>query len=71
MYHHSPGLVLVACRGGTLVVGSATDGDSGLDTLDSLKLGHRLHTPRDLLDGAMAYRAVYGGRGLHADEPKG
>lgn len=71
VYHRSPGLVRVASRGGTLVVQSATDADSGLEILDALKLGHRLHTPRDLLDRAMSYRAVYGGRGLRSHDDGG
>lgn len=66
VYHRSPGLALVACRGGTLAVESATDAESGRDALEALELGHRLHTPRDLLDRAMSYRAVYGGRGLRS-----
>jgi methionyl-tRNA formyltransferase len=51
----------VCCRGGSLLVEQVTDEAGAWVTV---RVGRRFHTPRDLLDAALAYRAVYTAKGL-------
>lgn len=58
----SAGHVYVASLNGTLIVESLTD-EAGNDLIPALALGQRLHTPRSVLDEALAYSAEYTAKG--------
>jgi methionyl-tRNA formyltransferase len=62
IYRASGDTLFVACRGGSLVLGQVLD-EGGNDLTAELGVGRRFHTPRQKLDEAMAYRAVYGSSG--------
>ena len=68
VYRTDPEAAWVACRGGSLVVGSVrSEADQPLS--DRVKVGHRFHTPPEVLGEAMAFRAVYGAGGLKEAPP--
>lgn len=63
VYRRTDQALFVATRDGALVVRCLTD-ESGADVRAAVKVGQRLHTPRAVLEEAMAYRAVYDAKGL-------
>ena len=63
IYRKSGGALFVASGEGALVIRSVTD-DPGRDALEELKVGDRFHTPREILEAARKFRAVYSGAGL-------
>lgn len=58
VYRRGPEGMLVATRDGALVIRSVCD-SSGRDVAAGIRLGDRFHTPRDVIDRAMASRATY------------
>jgi methionyl-tRNA formyltransferase len=65
VYRKSSEALFVAAEEGTLVVGRISD-ESGGDRFPSIQLGDRLITPREHLEEAQQFRAVYTPKGLKA-----
>lgn len=58
VFRRHDGCLHVAARGGSVVIGSLAD-ENDADLLAKLRLGSRLHTPRQTLDDALAARPVH------------
>ncbi len=63
VYRISAGAVFVAAVQGSLVIGKVTD-DVGSDLSDGIRVGDRFYTPREHLEAARRFRAVYTPKGL-------
>lgn len=60
--------IAVAALGGTVIVRGIYRLDDGGDAYPNIRPGHRLITPRSVLDDALTYEAVYDARGLCESE---
>ena len=63
VYRRHEGATFIAARGGALRVERILD-EKGRDASAALRLGDRLTTPASALEGAMAFSAEYGARGV-------
>ena len=63
VFRKSEGLLMVATEGGALGI-THVAGEDGQDLMGAIQLGDRFHTPRDLLEKALTYRAVFTPEGL-------
>lgn len=63
VYRISTGLLFVATENGTLIIESISD-ENGRNCMDEIRVGDRFYTPRELLDKALQFRAVYTPQGL-------
>ena len=63
VFRKTEGLLMVATDGGALGV-THVAGEDGQSLMGLIPLGDRFHTPRDLLEKALTYRAVFTPEGL-------
>jgi len=63
VYRKKNNALFVATSDGTVVVKQALD-EKGVDVLENIALGQRLHTPKRYLEEAMTFQAHYGPEGV-------
>jgi methionyl-tRNA formyltransferase len=67
IYRKTDEAVMVACGSGALLLRDVRSGDGANSLLSQLRLGDRLYTPRENLEVAQKFRAVYDAKGLVLD----
>jgi methionyl-tRNA formyltransferase len=63
IYRKSKASLFVAIKQGTLIINTILD-ESGNDIKKALRVGDRFYTPRNILEDALRYRAIYTPKGL-------